>query len=125
MTNAAHDQGEMFPDVIPITRKAHARRTDPSTSHDAARSIRGKLTISQQEVLNLFRTYERLTDKELVYVAGQSGVKQSPSGLRTRRRELADALFVVDSGHKITLPTGRRAIEWVITDKGREHDVDE
>jgi hypothetical protein len=125
MTNSARDQGEMFPDIIPITRHTHARRGDPATSHAAARSIEGKLTISQQEVLNLFRTYERLTDKELVYVASQSGVRQSPSGLRTRRRELADALFVVNSGHKILLPTGRRAIEWVITDRGREHDVDE
>ena len=125
MSNSMHDQEEMFPDVIPITRRTHARRSDPSTSHEAARSVEGKLTLTQQEVLNLFRTYERLTDKELVYVASQSGIRQAPSGLRTRRRELADALFVVNSGHKVLLPTGRRAIEWVITDRGRGDDVDE
>ena len=44
---------------------------------------------------------------------------RSASGIRTRRSELVHAGYVRDSGHRATLPTGRKAIVWEITLAGR------
>lgn len=72
------------------------------------------LNLSQATVLNILREHGPMTDDRLVLVyPAFSSHRQTPSGIRTRRRELADLGFVEDSGYNSkTLATGRSAIVW-------------
>ena len=101
-----------------MTARAHARRTDPGTSHAAADSVR-ELTDRQRAVLAILRQHGPLTDEQLVarYTALQqlhdgAPPQQSPSGIRTRRSELHARGDVIDTGEKATMTTGREAILW-------------
>ena len=102
-----------------ITR-AHARNSDPATSHEAADSVTDKIRASQEAVrLVLDRFPQGLTDTDLIEEYGKLSAlgwvpRQSPSGLRTRRSELVRRGTVVDSGNRALLPTGRRAVVWVM-----------
>jgi hypothetical protein len=96
-----------------VINTPRARRSDPETSHAAARSVRN-VTANQQAVLGVFRERGPLTDEALVnwYSAESDVPRQSPSGIRTRRRELVDKKKVVDTGEKRALSSGRQAIVW-------------
>lgn len=95
---------------------AHARRTDPITSHEAAASIKSEeLRRSQLAVLAMFQRFGPMHDVALVerYESNALGLaKQSPSGIRTRRSELVVQGVLEDSGQKVVLESGRRAIVW-------------
>jgi hypothetical protein len=88
-----------------------SRQTDPETSHDAAASVRNR-TETQEGILNALYEWGKMTDQELV--DWYEGPKASPSGLRTRRAELVKMGKVRDSGQRVVLPSGRRAIVWEI-----------
>jgi hypothetical protein len=92
-----------------------ARRTDPTTSHEAAASV--DLRDSHRAVADCFDAYMELTDEELLRVYRQRQVghvypAQSDSGLRTRRRELVDLGVLENSGRRSRMETGRQAIVW-------------
>lgn len=74
---------------------AHARRTDPQTSHDAAASAGVTINQSRAHVLKAYE-FEALADRDLVEV--YRGPKQSPSGLRTRRSELEKSGYLSHAG---------------------------
>lgn len=110
---------------LPLATEAHARRDDPGTSHAAARSISSdELRESQRAVLLMFDRCGPMTDEEAaaVYesavmggVPSMNGVgmpRQSPSGLRTRRDELVTAGYLMDTGARRTLRSGRHAVVW-------------
>ena len=94
---------------------AHARTTDPQTSHEAAASI---------EKTNLTQFYIWLalkrpaTDVELLerYRNDRNAPQASDSGIRSRRSELVEAGMVEDSGLRQKLPSGRNAIVWKRTE---------
>lgn len=71
-----------------------ARKTDPETSHQAAEQVT-RLRASQALVLNVFVAYGDMNDKDLLdrVHATQRGLGlpkvMSPSGVRSRRNELA------------------------------------
>lgn len=89
---------------------AHARRTDPVTSHEAAASIEpDRMARGQQAIYDALVILGPMTDEEL-YPTVRSHL--SPSGARTRRAELVDVGRVRDSGVKRLLASGRRAIVW-------------
>jgi hypothetical protein len=108
--------------------QARARRTDPGTSHAAARSV--NTTANHLAVLVVFRRCGPMTDEQLVANYGiqrriqEDGVRQSgdlgrialpqqaASGLRTRRKELVDRGLVRDTGRKAPMSTGRDATVW-------------
>lgn len=94
--------------------RAVARRTDPSTSWEAARSVTG-IRESQQQVLDLFRAFGPMTD-EAAYTEHRryslSAHIQSVSGFRTRRSELVARGLLEDSGERRVGSTGRRMIVW-------------
>lgn len=103
---------------LPRNHKGHcgpmaiARRTDPLTSHLAAASITSeRIRKSQAEVLQLLALGpscdEGIAERALTY-----NVRQSPSGLRTRRNELVDLGQVIDSGERVRLRSGRMSIVW-------------
>jgi hypothetical protein len=98
---------------------AYARRTDPETSHAAAVMLSEEsLSKAQAAVLSVLRTHGPLADFELdaTYERLRLGPNGwfpmiSPSGLRTRRKELVHYTFVVAAGETKT-PGGRRALMW-------------
>jgi hypothetical protein len=93
---------------------AHARRTDPVTSHEAAASVQ-HITRTQLMILAALRERGPLTDEQLVlHFRGLSVA--SPSGLRSRRAELVEAGLVHPHGYGLTA-SGRRTIIWQATPK--------
>lgn len=68
------------------------RNTDPFTSRLAAESVEGKIRASQQEALTLFRIHGPMTLDQAVEAYNRAGFKlaQTPSGLRTRIKELRE-----------------------------------
>jgi hypothetical protein len=117
------DEPTLFPALTPVAGDgdavphfhAHARSTDPETSHEAAASIGSdKIRVSQQIVLDLLRVHGPMHDRTLadVYAMLAHLPPQSESGLRTRRSELVARGLVVDSGERVVLPSGRKAIIW-------------
>ena len=89
-----------------------ARAADPTTSHAAASSV--DMRASQRQVLSLFRRFGPMHHDRLIGVAKWCGVLQSPSGLRTRTRELADLGLLRDSGRTVLLPSRRAAVVWEV-----------
>lgn len=95
---------------------AHARNTDPDTSHEAAESVK-HLTQTQMGILNLMSTtLGHMSDDDIVerYQAkAKLGLMPmaSVSGIRTRRHELAvlGLIAVKDYG---TTWSGRRCALW-------------
>jgi hypothetical protein len=96
-----------------LAADAHARNTDPETSHAAASSV-GDLRPRQVAVLDVLRRCGPCHDEAIA--AFYTGPPQSPSGLRTRRRELVDAGLVRDSGDRARLQTGRQSIVWEVVE---------
>lgn len=94
------------------SRRAHARPTDPPTSHQAAASL-GDLRDSQHAVLNLFTKYGAgISDEHLIWRAREKGVAQSDSGIRSRRAELVDLGFLRHTGQYGRTAAGRRTQLW-------------
>jgi hypothetical protein len=101
-----------------LAAQARARASDPWTSHAAARSItEDQLRASQKAVLDAFRQNGAMHHEQLVglydrqhHVFGWP--MQSPSGLRTRTKELRDAGFIEDTGRTVLLPSRRHSKVW-------------
>lgn len=94
----------------------NARHTDPSTSHEAARSLTAeRLTETQSAILELLGS-RQMTD-ELIQRAYDVGVADgawspaSPSGLRSRRAELV-ARGLVEEKDRDKTRFGRSTIVW-------------
>jgi hypothetical protein len=86
------------------------RRTDPSTSREAAEKIVTKLRPLQQQVYAVMKAAgpEGLTDLDLESKCGSHG-----STYRTRRSELTGKGLIVDTGRK-RLQRGSYRIIWAI-----------
>lgn len=102
----------------PIEEKAHARVSDPWTSHAAAASIEPvKLRASQEAVLAAFRATGPMCHENLILFYGSNATRfgwpiQSPSGIRTRAHELHEAGLLEDTGDVVTLTSGRKSKVW-------------
>ena len=97
--------------------EAHARWSDPETSHEAASSV--EVTSGQTTVLRLMRSIiAPVTDEQLVRHIVQRGIPLSPSGARSRRAELVEKGLVAWNGTFQLLDSGRRARVWYVTVKG-------
>jgi len=90
-----------------------ARHTDPSTSHEAAQSVKD-VRKSQQAIYALIQALGGATDEELVRRVRSAGIPMSESGVRTRRSELVKHGLVVDSGERKRTVAGRRTIVWTV-----------
>lgn len=108
-----------------LPEAAHARHTDPDTSHAAAASITTPaLRASQAAVLDALRGWPTgLCFNDLItwyadHRARGGWPLQSPSGIRTRVRELVTAGLVRDTGDRVALPSGRQAIVWAVIADG-------
>ena len=99
----------------------NARITDPQTSHDAAESVRN-LTATKLAILDVLT--RSLTDEDLIdryYYRVEVGLapQASPSGIRSRRKELVVAGLVEGVGFDKTT-SGRDTTVWRVTLAGRE-----
>ena len=91
-----------------------ARKGDPETSFEAASSLKAvRITKTRQAILDLLQEHPAGLSDEQIARAYQ-GPEASPSGLRTRRAELADAGLVVDTGRRARTRSGRRTILWAL-----------
>lgn len=100
---------------------AHARTSDPATSHAAAASLSSAtLRESQQEVLDLFVEFGRMHDQLMIERADDAGSKQSPSGLRTRRSELVTKKKLRATSERVILPSRRGSIVWALAQDTEE-----
>jgi hypothetical protein len=112
-----------------------ARASDPDTSHHAARSVTTETMRGLHRWWLLHLDMLSTKDFDQLNINGDPvgyhatdegarrfyyGPKVSDSGFRTRRAELRDAGFVVDSGRRYPISTGRNAVAWMITDQGRQ-----
>jgi hypothetical protein len=88
-----------------------ARKSDPTTSFEAAASV-NDITKTQEFILMMLENHA-MTDVALVgYFKAVPGPKASESGIRSRRSELVAAGLVIDSGERVKLASGRKAIVW-------------
>ena len=98
--------------------RAHARGSDPWTSHAAARSLDAEtLRKTQEAVLACFQIagamhHERLVDRYGTLRPEYGWPEQSVSGLRTRTSELVTGGHLRDSGRVTRLDSGRKSIIW-------------
>ena len=95
---------------------ARARTTDPQTSHDAAKRVKG-VSMVQNTILLILWTGGPMTDLQIAEayyerVADGTAPNQSESGLRTRRKELVDMGKISATGEKRRLDSGRYANVW-------------
>jgi hypothetical protein len=98
--------------------EAVARRSDPSTSWEAAESIPSKrIRRSQAVILNEFREHGPMSDTEVwKRVQHMTSPRFSSSGARTRRSELVrmNPPRLRDSGRRALTESGRFTIIWEI-----------
>jgi hypothetical protein len=104
----------------PLSYQARARRTDPQTSHQAARSVI-KINDTHRRILMILA--EGAATDEQLYSAWQfmhcnkDWPRVSQSGVRSRRNELVKKGKVVDSGEKGTTVAGRACTIWRLADQ--------
>jgi hypothetical protein len=85
-----------------------SRLTDPETSWRAAQSV-AHVRESQALVWTVIEDQGPMCDESLVrWLHGAL----TPSGARTRRKELTDLGLIEDSGHRETTLAGRLTIVW-------------
>lgn len=90
---------------------AKARLTDPQTSHDAAASVTN-VTETQKYILKALNRPRTDPDLADAYLNIKNAPLASLSGIRSRRNELVVKGLVEDSGERVKLPSGRKAIVW-------------
>lgn len=120
---------------------AHARSTDPATSHQAAKEATLSLRRRMADVLQVFQwaaTENRLdsayqapdgyTDEELVRKMEALDLAGSPSGWRTARKDLVRAgllepKMIGDIEDTRRTRRGNPAIIFILTDAGADFDL--
>lgn len=96
---------------------AHARNSDPATSHEAAESVK-ETTPLQDRILSLYETHGAMIDDEMIQAyKAQFGPwwPATDSSLRSRRSDLHYAGKVVERGTKLNA-RGRKSLLWDLGD---------
>lgn len=97
-------------EVFSLGDRAVARRTDPETSHNAAASVKN-ISDLQGMIWDYFQLWGPHTD-EAMYEAMKAHAWVSPSGFRSRRKELVDKGFLEWTGYTAFTKAGRKARIW-------------
>ena len=84
-----------------------------ATSREARRNLAGAMPTLRQQVYDFLiaRGREGATDEEM-----QQAIPMNPNTQRPRRRELEQALMILDSGRKRKTESGSNAVVWVVKD---------
>jgi len=99
-----------------LAAEAHARTTDPWTSHAAARSVED-VRESQRHVLECFVAHGPMHHQRLIEVYNADRVErrwkyQTDQSLRSRCAELVDQGLVQKTDDVVILPSKRKSIVW-------------
>jgi hypothetical protein len=97
-----------------MTNRAHARATDPWTSHSAADSI-ADVTPLQYRLLQCFDVEMAMTDEELVKVYARTwGITwpATDSSIRSRRSELVGMGQLLPTNETRKTKAGHKSIVW-------------
>ena len=92
-----------------------ARRTDSTTSLQAALEQTSEKRRALYAQIHAWLRLDPMTDDELLRAFTTLHIPHTPSGVRTRRRELVDAGWVTDSGRRRPSNAGRPSIVWQVT----------
>jgi hypothetical protein len=95
------------------------RSTDPDTSLAAARTAIAHSGTIRRHVLDILRRGP-LTDQQLVTYFAEHDIVGTPSGIRTRRKELADDGIVFRHEVDGITDTGRKAARWYANTRREE-----
>lgn len=90
---------------------AVARATDPDTSHEAAMSVSNYISV-QHAILDIVARWGPLTDEAIAQHMASVPMRTTPSGLRTRRKELVEQGMLRANPRKVRISTGRLATRW-------------
>jgi hypothetical protein len=90
-----------------------ARITDPVTSHEAAESV-DNVSETQKYILKALNHPRTDPDLAEAYLNLKGSPRASLSGIRSRRAELVAKGLVKDTGDRVKLESGRRAIVWAV-----------
>ena len=93
---------------------AHARKTDPFTSHLAAESIKD-VTPVQSRILSLFDAFGDMTDEELIcqyHLAFHMHWPSADSSIRSRRKELVNLGLLTPTSMVRNTKAGQKSIVW-------------
>lgn len=96
---------------------AHARSTDPVTSHEAADSVKN-ITELQTLILAVLGGSDRPMDDTRIFNVCQFYMACTPQGCRSRRAELVRLGLVEAKDKEGISPTGRRANRWGLVSEG-------
>ena len=111
---------------LPVEQTAAlARKSDPATSHAAARAqTAAKLRASHRRVLVLFAKYGSMDDRTLREMAKSEHWTISDSGLRTRRAELCAPrrvpALIEPAEREVRYENGTHGTVWQLTAEGRK-----
>lgn len=93
---------------------AHARNSDPATSHYAAESV-SNITEVKRRILQTFEKYGAMTDEQLIENYNKlwgNSFKASVSGLRSRRCDLVREGYLQETAIHGTTSNGRKSTVW-------------
>lgn len=96
-----------------------ARRTDPSTSHEAAETVYKPSQVAIAVFMTLYR--HEMTDEQIISAFDGHALEglhptASPQSIRSRRSELVDAGIIVWTGEYGVTKFGRRSRIWAVKD---------
>lgn len=96
--------------------EAHARSTDPETSHSAARTATKTLTVVKGRIIALLQIQGALTDEELCKVYHQTwpDSETTDQSIRSRRSELVASGNVAFSGDYGYTFSGNKSRRWQV-----------
>lgn len=97
--------------------EAHARNSDPETSHVAAQKASAGVMASQRDVLHALRSHGPMIDEQLYQACVYRGSPASSSRIRSARSELVAMGYVKVAGTGTTKRGGVANIH-EITEKG-------
>ncbi|SRR5260370_29556067 len=102
-------------EVLFEPEQAHARHTDPETSHKAAQSV-VNLGKTRDLILKILKEHGPSTDERIydIYSTMSRVHWVSPSGMRTRRIELVRLGKVKEAGILLATKSNRLAIVWQV-----------
>lgn len=99
---------------ITVPTRSKVRKYDPQTSFDAAVGQTPEKTRLLYNAIWILLSRAPLTDDEIQGALSRSRIPYSPSGVRTRRRELVDAGWVMATEEKRESANGSPSTVWAI-----------
>jgi hypothetical protein len=101
-----------------IDARAHARATDPATSHEAAAKV-GSSFDSMIDVLRILEAIGTGIDEAIVDAAPRMAVARTPQRIRSARADAERIEWVRHTGELQTTRAGGRSRVWELTPTGR------